>query len=72
MMQRIDRYALCRSLVICLLMAGLAMASDTKTTNPRTFEFVADGVTFDADFEGTRLNDVVRESAGTYQIVIRS
>jgi len=52
-------------------MAGLAMAGDPKTANHRIFEFSAGAATFDADFEGARLNDVVCESEGEYRVVIR-
>ncbi len=71
MTQRRDRFAFCRSLVVCLLIANLAMARDPKTNDLRTFRFAADAVTFDTDFEGARLNDVVRKGEAEYEVVIR-
>jgi predicted deacylase len=54
-----------------LLFVSLATADDSKRENGRGFEVAATGVTFDADFEGARLNELVREDSGDYRIVIR-
>jgi hypothetical protein len=70
MLRRIDGNACFRSLAICLLITNQATARNPINADPRTFQFPADAVTFDANFEGGRLNDVVRKSAGKYQMVI--
>ncbi len=55
----------------CLLLVGSVAADDSKANSPRVFKLADAGVTFDADFDGGRLNDVVREDSGDYRAVIR-
>ena len=60
-----------RSLAISLLAVSLATAGDRAAENRRVFEFAASGVTFDTDFEGARLNEIVQGTDGEYRVVIR-
>lgn len=64
-------HAVLRSLAACLLVAGMAAADESKKEYPRVFEFAHAGVTFDGDFDGARLNDVLRDDGGDYRVVIR-
>lgn len=52
-------------------LASSAASAEAIVQNRPVFEFSTSGVSFDADFEGARLNDCVLDSDGTYRIVIR-
>ncbi len=62
---------LVRSLAISLLVVSLATADDSKTENRRVFEFPSSRVTFNADFDGARLNEIGQVSDGEYRVTIR-
>lgn len=54
-----------------LVFLNPAAAGDSKPQNRRVCEFAETGVTFDADFDGARLDEAVLEENGDYRIVIR-
>ena len=61
-----------RILAACLITVCLIFVQETKAEEPKRFHFPSTGVTFDAEFEGARMNDCILESDGEYQIVIRA
>lgn len=59
------------ALILCVAQLNSVAAGDASTESPRVFEFSSSGVTFDADFEEARLNEVAEVSDGEYRVVIR-
>ncbi|MHB8903218.1 MAG: M14 family metallopeptidase [Thermoguttaceae bacterium] len=65
------RYAALNWLAVGLLAVGATAADDATAKSPRVFAFADSGVVFDADFDGARLSEAVRDDEGGYRIVIR-
>lgn len=66
-----NRRGFCQLLAAGLILVSLATAEDSKTADRPVFEFPSTGVTFDADFNGARLNECALQDDGTYRVVIR-
>lgn len=69
----LSRRRLCPSIVVPLWLVAACLASvgEPADETPDFYKFPSTGVTFNASFEGARLNDCVLEEDGVYRIVIR-